>query len=95
MHTTSISLLERLRRPGEEEAWARLVELYTPLLYYWANRTGLSETDAADLVQDVFVVLVAKLPEFLYDRGKGFRAWLRTILFNKWRDRLRRAAEAA
>lgn len=25
------SLLERLRRPGDEEAWARFVRLYTPL----------------------------------------------------------------
>ncbi len=92
MHTTSISLLARLRRPGEEEAWARFVELYAPLLYYWANSTGLPDDDAADLVQDVFLVLVRKLPEFLYDRQKSFRAWLRTVLFNKWRDRLRRAA---
>jgi RNA polymerase sigma-70 factor (ECF subfamily) len=92
MHTTSISLLARLRLPGEEEAWARFVELYAPLLYYWANRTGMPEGDAADLVQDVFLVLVQKLPEFRYDRDKSFRAWLRTILFNKWRDRLRRAS---
>jgi RNA polymerase sigma-70 factor, ECF subfamily len=92
MHTTSISLLERLRLPGEEVAWARFVELYAPLLYFWANRTGMPEADAADLVQDVFLVLVHKLPEFRYDPHKSFRSWLRTILFNKWRDRLRRAA---
>ena len=36
-------------------------------------------------------MLVKALPEFLYDRQKSFRAWLRTILFNKWRDHLRRA----
>jgi RNA polymerase sigma-70 factor (ECF subfamily) len=94
MHTTSISLLERLRRPGEADAWARLVELYTPLLFYWACRTGIREQDAADLVQEVFAVLVQKLPEFMYDRHKSFRGWLRTILFNKWRDQ-RRRLEAA
>jgi len=91
MNTTSVSLLERLRQPGEAQAWARLVELYTPLLYSWACRMGLQESDAADLVQDVFAVLVQKLPEFLYDRNKSFRGWLRTILFNKWRDQRRRA----
>jgi RNA polymerase sigma-70 factor (ECF subfamily) len=91
MHTTSISLLERLRRPGEAAAWARLVDLYTPLLYFWACRTGMPAEDAADLVQDVFAVLVEKLPEFVYDRQKSFRSWLRTILFNKWRDQRRRA----
>src|SRR5262245_1478691 len=56
MDTTSVSLLERLRRPGAHEAWARFVHLYTPLLYYWARRLGLREEDAADLVQDVFTV---------------------------------------
>jgi RNA polymerase sigma-70 factor, ECF subfamily len=92
MNTTSVSLLERLRQPGEAEAWARLVELYTPLLYYWACKMGLQEQDAADLVQDVFTVLVQKLPEFQYDRHKSFRGWLRTILCNKWRDQQRRSA---
>src|SRR5438552_1694044 len=66
MHTTSISLLERIRQPAEREAWGRFVELYTPLLYYWACRLGMQESDAADLVQDVFAVLVQKLPVFTY-----------------------------
>jgi RNA polymerase sigma-70 factor (ECF subfamily) len=92
MHTTPISLLERVRQPGEQAAWARLVEMYTPLLFYWARRRGLQESDAADLVQDVFALLVHKLPEFVYDRRKSFRNWLRTILYNKDRDRVRRAA---
>jgi RNA polymerase sigma-70 factor, ECF subfamily len=91
MHTTSVSLIERLRQPDAEEAWARFVELYTPLLFYWANKLGLPEADAADLVQDVFAILVRTMPEFLYKRNRSFRGWLRTILFNKWRDRLRRA----
>jgi RNA polymerase sigma-70 factor (ECF subfamily) len=94
MHTTSISLLERVRQPTEREAWARFVELYTPLLYYWACKLGMQEPDAADLVQEVFTVLVKKLPSFTYESGKSFRAWLRTITYNKWRDLQRRRAAA-
>jgi RNA polymerase sigma-70 factor (ECF subfamily) len=91
MHTTSASLLERLRRPGDNESWSRLVKLYTPLLYYWLRREGLQQDDAADVVQDVFVVLMQKLPEFSYNRQKGqFRAWLRTVTLNKLRDRRKR-----
>jgi RNA polymerase sigma-70 factor (ECF subfamily) len=94
MHTTPVSLLERVRQPGEQEAWSRFVDIYTPLLYFWACRMGLQESDAADLVQEVFTILVVKLPDFVYDRDKSFRGWLRTILFNKIRDkRRRRAAE--
>jgi RNA polymerase sigma-70 factor (ECF subfamily) len=90
MHTTPVSLLEQLRQPAAERAWEHFARLYTPLLLYWARQLGLQESDAADLVQDVFTVLVQKLPEFHYDRHKSFRAWLRTITLNKWRDHRRR-----
>jgi RNA polymerase sigma-70 factor (ECF subfamily) len=88
---TPASLLERLRQPDQATAWTRFVQLYTPLLYHWARRLGLHEPDAADLVQDVLTLLVRKLPEFTYDRNKSFRAWLRTVALNCWRNRLRRA----
>lgn len=65
------------------------MRLYTPLLYYWVRRLGLQEQDAADLVQDVLTTLVQKLPEFDYDRRKSFRAWLRTITLNRWRNQQR------
>ena len=90
MHTTSLTLLERLREPGAEAAWARFVKLYTPLLYSWAHRAGLRDQDAADLVQDVFTALVQKLPVFDYDPHKSFRSWLRAVILNLWRDRQRR-----
>src|SRR5436305_10983645 len=80
MESTSSSLLLRLRRPGEQAAWKRFIDLYTPLLHSWACRAALPAQDAADLVQDVFVALVQKLPQFQYQPGKGsFRAWLRPV----------------
>lgn len=91
MHSTSVSLLERLRQPASEDAWARFVRLYTPLLFYWARRAGLQESDAADLVQEVFALLVEKLPNFQHDGTGSFRSWLRTVTLNKWRERGRRA----
>jgi RNA polymerase sigma-70 factor (ECF subfamily) len=94
MDTTPASLLKHLRQPAREPAaalaWARFVKLYTPLIYYWVRRFGVSEQDAADLVQDVFTVLIKKLPGFNYDRHKSFRGWLWTITLNKWRDYRRR-----
>jgi RNA polymerase sigma-70 factor (ECF subfamily) len=92
MHTTAVSLLQRLRRPDEPAAWARFVELYTPLLYHWARQRQLQTADAADLVQEVFAILVKELPGFRYDQHKSFRNWLRTIAFNKWRELRRRQA---
>ena len=93
MNTTSVSLLERLRLSGEQqESWQRFVQLYTPLLFHWARKLGVSAEDAADLVQEVLVLLVQKLPEFTYDPAQSFRGWLRRVMQNKWRDfhRLRR-----
>jgi RNA polymerase sigma-70 factor (ECF subfamily) len=82
-----------LRQPGDQEAWQRFTALYTPLLYYWTRHLGLQPHDAADLVQEVLVILVRKLPDFNYDEHRSFRAWLRTILLNKWRDNGRRRCE--
>jgi RNA polymerase sigma-70 factor (ECF subfamily) len=90
MHTTPPTLLERLRDKLDAHSWGRLVDLYTPLLFSWARRCGASDSDAADLVQEVFVALLQTLPEFRYDHQRGkFRNWLLTLLRNKWHDRLR------
>lgn len=92
METTSTSLLRRLRETQDEKAWTRFVDLYGPLIFYWGRQHGLNSTDAADLVQDVMTVLVAKLPAFEYDPRKRFRGWLRTITLNRLRDAARRKA---
>ena len=61
MYTTQPSLLERIARSGpNREAWQQFVDLYTPLLFAWTRRLGLTEHDAADMVQDIFAVLVEK-----------------------------------
>jgi RNA polymerase sigma-70 factor (ECF subfamily) len=90
MHTTSISLLQRLRTTSEQAAWERFVQLYTPLLCQWARRLGLAGQDEADLVQDVFALLLEKLPTFQYEAQGRFRGWLWTVTLNKWRERWRR-----
>lgn len=90
MTTTSFTLLQRLRQPQESEAWPRFVRLYTPLLFYWARRAGLSQDDAADLVQEVLTHLVQQLPNFEYQPEKSFRRWLHTVTLNKWREKARR-----
>src|SRR5437868_3346815 len=89
---TPVSLLERLRQPAEDHAWARFVDLYTPIIHGWAIRLGLLEPDAADLVQEVFLLLLRKLPAFTYDRKQSFQGWLWTVTRNKWREQRRRRA---
>jgi RNA polymerase sigma-70 factor (ECF subfamily) len=90
MSSTPLSLLDRLRSREDRAAWDRFVQLYTPLLYFWVRKTGLREQDAADLVQDVLTVLVAKMPDFVHRRDGSFHAWLKTLVMNARRDQLRR-----
>ena len=90
MNTTPVSLLQRLREPSAAGDWPRFVELVAPLLLGWARQFGLQDADAADIVQDVFALLLHKIPTFRYDPHLSFRAWLRTLLLNQWRDRCKR-----
>jgi RNA polymerase sigma-70 factor (ECF subfamily) len=92
MFTTPPSLLERIRTDPSQDAWQHFIDLYTPLFYSWARRLGLGEHDAADLIQDIFATLVEKLPAFSYDPRQSFRAWLKTILLNRWRNHCRHRA---
>jgi RNA polymerase sigma-70 factor (ECF subfamily) len=92
MSSTPHSLIVRLQEPGNREAWPRFVELYTPLLVYWARQLGLQEADAADLIQEVFAVLLRELPRFRRQPGKRFRGWLWTVFRNKHREGQRRQA---
>jgi RNA polymerase sigma-70 factor (ECF subfamily) len=92
MDSTSVSLLRRLQSDDKETAWARFVDLYAPLIFYWGKSRGLNATDAADLVQEVLATLVVRLPEFEYDPKRRFRGWLRTITVNKASDFHRRNA---
>jgi len=89
MDTTPVSLLQRIQQSGDAVAWRRLVDLTSPLIFSWAQRAGLAQHDAADLVQEVLIVLVQELPQFQYDPTRSFRAWLKTVTLNKHRERLR------
>lgn len=90
-YTTSPSLLLQLRNRNDSLTWSRFVRLYTPLLDHWTAQLGFSEADRADVIQDVFILLLGKISSFQYDASQTFRGWLRTITLNKCRDRARRS----
>jgi len=95
MPSTPASLLQRLRQAPTPEQWTRFVDLYAPVIQHWAARAGLQDADAADLLQDVFAVLLKKLPEFEYDPSRSFSAWLRQVCVNVWRGKARQRLPAA
>jgi RNA polymerase sigma-70 factor (ECF subfamily) len=82
--STRISLLARLRDPGDVEAWRQFVRLYAPLLYRYGRRHGLQDADAADLTQEVLRAVSAGVGRLDYDPALGsFRGWLFTLAHHK------------
>lgn len=86
MSTTSLTLLDRLRRPGQADAWDRFVRLYTPLLLEWARLQGLQPTDDEDLAQVALVKLIRLLPGYERRDGQTFRGWLFAVCRHECRD---------
>ncbi len=98
MNETSLSLLDTLRTAPDDDVWSRMVQIYAPLIRSWLARQSVDPTDVDDVVQDVFAVVLRRLPEFdRQPRTGAFRAWLKTItihcLNDYWRSpRTRRSA---
>ena len=91
---TSPSLLARVLERSPE-AWAELVDLYSPLIANWCRRRGLGHADAADVMQNVFMSVSRGLLGFRHgNRREGtFRAWLWAITHHRILDWYRSRGE--
>ena len=70
-------------RKGEQAAWDELVERYQRLIFAIPRRAGLTEDEATDVFQEVFVTLVQKLDEL--EQPDRLRSWLvTTAKFKTW-----------
>lgn len=86
-------LLDGVQRM-DPESWSRLVGAFGPIVYRWCRTSGVSESDAADVVQEVFASVARGIPDFERAKEKGsFRSWLATITRNRVRDHFRRQAQ--
>ncbi|MEM7476037.1 MAG: sigma-70 family RNA polymerase sigma factor [Planctomycetota bacterium] len=84
---TSPTLLGQLRHGPSDEDWQAFVDRYAPTVFSWAWQSGLQESDAADVTQEVLLKLLEQMKSFEYDQAKGsFRGWLKTITVNAARD---------
>jgi RNA polymerase sigma-70 factor (ECF subfamily) len=81
--TTSLSLIERVQA-NDAAAWARLQELYAPLVVQWCRWAKVRDEDIADIGQDVFLAVTRNIQRFSKaGAGQSFRGWLRTITNSK------------
>jgi RNA polymerase sigma-70 factor (ECF subfamily) len=86
---TSQSLILRVKE-NDPAAWERLVKLYSPLVYFWCQGSGLSQPDVNDVFQDVFHTLARNIEKFRPIKNGSFRGWLRTLTRNKLNDHFRK-----
>ena len=88
----------RLRRePTDQRAWNEFAQRYGRLIGAWCRQWGLQPADADDVSQNVLLKLANHLRGFVYDPGRRFRGFLRTVTHNACKDYLastRRAAAA-
>jgi RNA polymerase sigma-70 factor (ECF subfamily) len=94
MESTRASLLIRIRDRQNARAWEEFDSLYRPMLRRFARARGLDANEAEDVVQQCMAAIIGHIGQFDYDPGKGrFKGWLRTLVNNQVRNRLRRRGE--
>lgn len=82
LEKTDAELVLACRR-GDETAWNTLVDRYQRLIITIPRRAGLSEEQAADVFQEVFLTLFEKLDEI--EQPDRIRSWMvTTAKFKTW-----------
>lgn len=82
LEKSDAELIKACRR-GDESAWNELVERFQRLVITIPRRAGLSEEQAADVFQEVFLTLFEKLDEL--EQPEKIRSWLVSVTkFKTW-----------
>ncbi len=90
---TRSTLLERIRDPGNDEAWERFTAFYRPLICRYAQVQGCPRAMCEEIAQETLVDLITIMPRFRYDRGKGrFRSFLYKVVQRRVSSAWRRQA---
>ena len=90
---TRMTLLSRLRDWDDRESWQEFFDMYWRLIYTTATRSGLSDAEAQDVVQEVLVGASKSMPKFKYDPEAGsFKGWLVCITKRKIANQFKKRA---
>ncbi|MBI1312712.1 sigma-70 family RNA polymerase sigma factor [bacterium] len=80
---TQVSLILRLRDPGDVSAWEEFVTIYRPVIVRLAVAHGLQHSDADDLAQQVLLSVARRVPGWEADPQRArFRTWLGRVVRN-------------
>lgn len=88
---TRYSLLSRLQDWGDQESWKDFFDTYWRLIYAVALKSGLTETEAQEVVQETVICVAKDIAKFKRQRQLGtFKGWLHQL--TRWRiaDQMRK-----
>lgn len=71
----------------DDAIFTEIIESYSTMVYRIAYQYLKNKTDAEDVIQDVFMKLLEKQPDFESDDNR--KAWLIRVTINLCKDRLR------
>ena len=88
---TRATLIQRLKDWQDQLSWQDFFDTYWRLIYGTAIKSGLTATEAQDVVQETMISVAKHMPSFKYDPTIGsFKTWL--LNMTRWRitDQLRK-----
>jgi len=92
---TRRSLVDRLANWSDRRNWQEFFDIYWRLIYSAARKSGLTDAEAQEVVQETVITVAKKADKFKYDPAIGsFKGWLLQI--TRWRiiDQIRKRQPA-
>jgi RNA polymerase sigma-70 factor (ECF subfamily) len=81
---TRRSLVDRLANWDDQRNWQEFFDTYWKLIYSTARKSGLTDEEAQDVVQETIITVAKKIDKLRYDPAIGsFKGWLLHI--TRWR----------
>src|SRR5213596_4319898 len=81
---TRRSLVERLADWGDQLRWQEFFDTYSKLIYSAARKSGLTDAEAQEVVQETVITVAKNIDKLKYDPAIGsFKGWLLQI--TRWR----------
>jgi RNA polymerase sigma factor (sigma-70 family) len=81
---TRRSLVDRLANWDDQRRWQEFFDTYWKLIYSAAQKSGLTDSEAQEVVQETVITVAKKIDKLRYDPALGsFKGWLLQI--TRWR----------
>lgn len=88
---TRESLLSRIKDWNDQDSWREFFNIYRGLIHSIALKSGLTEQEAQDVVQETIISLAKTIKGFDYDPKRcAFKTWLRHLTRKRIADCFRK-----